>query len=266
MPKIITRVLVLLILLAMFPPLLVALARAKRSDMPRVHLIQDMDNQPKSRAQAANEIFADGRSMRPHVDGTVPRGGLDLDDHFNRGIVEGQWATDFPQQTPLSRELIARGENRFNIYCAPCHSPSGSGLGMIAQRAAMLQQQGKAPAWVAPKAIYDPTAIVRPVGELFNIVTNGINTMAGYGPQIPEADRWAIVAWVKVLQRSQVASWNELSEEDRARLERDRELAIEEAARRAEEEAEEQRRQEEQQRQRDAEAQEIDGGGAENGE
>jgi len=260
MPKIITRVLVLLILLAMFPPLLVALARAKHSGKPRIHLIQDMDNQPKARAQAASDIFADGRSMRPHVEGTVPRGGLDLDDHFNRGIVDGQWATDFPEQVPLTRETIARGENRFNIYCAPCHSPSGNGRGMIAQRAAVLQQQGKAPAWVAPKAIYDPTAIVRPVGELFNIVTNGINTMSGYGPQIPEADRWAIVAWVKVLQRSQVASWDELSPEDRARLEQDRETAIAETAQRAAAEAEEQRRQEEQQRQREQEqAQNGDG-------
>ena len=258
MPKIITRIMALLILLAMFPPLLVALARAKHSDQPRVHLVQDMDNQPKHRAQSASEIFADGRSMRPHVDGTVPRGGLNLDDHFHRGIVNGQWATDFPEHLPLSRELIARGENRFNIYCAPCHSPSGNGQGMIAQRAAILQQQGKAPAWVAPKAIYDPTAIVRPVGELFNIVTNGINTMAGYGPQIPEADRWAIVAWVKVIQRSQVASWSELSAEDQARLERDREAAIEDAARRAAAEAEEQRRQEEQQRQREQEQGQTD--------
>jgi mono/diheme cytochrome c family protein len=260
MPKIITRALVVLILLAMFPPLLVAMVRSKRSELPRVHLIQDMDNQPKLRAQAVSEIFADGRAERPHVEGTVARGGLRLDEHFHRGIVDGQWATDFPEAAPLSRELIARGENRFNIYCAPCHSPSGNGQGMVAQRAAVLQQQGKAPAWVAPKAIYDPTAIVRPVGELFNIVTNGINTMSGYGPQIPEADRWAIVAWVKVLQRSQVASWNEISAGDRASLEADRQRAIEEAARLAAEEAEQLRRQEEDQRAREAEEQENEGG------
>ncbi len=255
MPKIITRTLVLLILLAMFPPLFVAMARAKYSDKPRIHLIQDMDNQSKFRAQAVNEMFADQRSERPHVEGTVPRGGLNDDEHFTRGLVNGQWATDFPPQMPLTIETIRRGQDRFTIYCAPCHGQSGNGRGMIAERAAALQQQGKAPAWVAPKAIYDPTAIIRPVGELYNIITNGINTMSGYASQVPVADRWAIVAWVKVLQRSQVASWDELSPDVRTQLEQAREEAIREADQRATEEDEEQRRLDEQQRQRELEQQ-----------
>ncbi|MCL4210855.1 MAG: cytochrome c [Phycisphaeraceae bacterium] len=249
MPKIISRVALILVLLAMFPPLLVFRARAVRSDQPRIHLIQDMDNQPKFRAQHANDMFLDGRAMRPHVPGTVAReheiggvktGGTLLDDHYHRGLVNGVWATDFPPQAPLSRELLERGRERFNIYCAPCHGESGNGLGPVAVRAAELQMIGQA-AWVAPKAVFDPEVLPQPVGQLYNTVTHGVRTMAGYASQVPEQDRWAIVAWVKALQRSQVASWDDLSPAVREELRREREKAIrdeaEAAARRAEEAA-----------------------------
>jgi len=242
MPKIITRTLVLLVLLAMFPPLLVARARALNSDLPRVHLIQDMDNQAKFRAQHANEMFADGRAMRPHPEGTVARGSLNDDPHFYLGMVNGEWATTFPSSLPLNTALLARGEARFNIYCAPCHGESGDGRGQVAVRAADLRNLGTAPTWVDPKPVYDPVTLTRPVGQLFAIISNGINTMPAYAAQIPEDDRWAIVAWVKALQRGQHASWDDLPADERDRLQDKREDAIraaaEEAAREAREAAE----------------------------
>lgn len=229
MPKIITRALLILILLAMFPPLLVALARVKNSDKPPVHPIQDMDNQPPLRAQHPYVLFADSRAMRAHPLGTVARGRLDLDDHFYRGIVDGAWATDFPPRAPFNERTLARGEARFNIYCTPCHGESGDGRGVVALRAMELRESGLAPAWVEPKPVFDPETMKRPVGELFNIVTNGINTMPAYAPQIPEADRWAIVAWVKVLQRAAVADWDEIPPDTRTELELQRQQAIKEA-------------------------------------
>lgn len=230
MPKIITRALVVLVLLAMFPPLLVARARALNSDLPRVHLIQDMDNQPKFRAQAASEIFADGRAERPHPAGTVAQGALNDDAHFHLGLVDGEWATTFPSKAPLSEAALARGRERFGIYCTPCHGVSGDGKGVVALRAAELRNTAKAPTWVDPKPVYDPVTLTRPVGQLFTIISNGINTMPAYGPQIPEADRWAIVAWVKALQRSQAASWNDLPADERDRLMDARDEAIRQAA------------------------------------
>ncbi|MGI9013726.1 MAG: c-type cytochrome [Phycisphaerales bacterium] len=237
MPKIITRTLLILILLAMFPPLVVALKRSRPTDLPPLHPIQDMDNQVRLRAQHEFEFFADGRAMRAHPAGTVARGGLRVDDHFYRGLVDGQWATSFPEQATMSDALLARGQERFNIYCSPCHGESGNGLGMVAVRAATLLEQGEAPTWVAPKPVFDPETLKRPIGELFNIVTHGINTMSGYGGQIPEADRWAIVAWVKVLQQAGVGSWDDVPAEQVERLQTEQREAREEAAREAAEEA-----------------------------
>jgi len=236
MPKIIHRTILLLLLVAMFPPLLVARARALRSDQPRVHLIQDMDNQPKLRAQHAFDLFADDRAMRAHPPGTVPVSDAQLDDHFHRGLVDGAWATDFPAHVPMSAATLERGQERFNIYCAPCHGESGNGHGPVSVRAQELQLLGKA-TWVVPTAMYDPTVLPQPVGQLFNTITYGIRTMPAYGPQIPEADRWAIVAWVKAIQRSQVANWDELPGEKRDQLEDVRRQAAEEARRAAEEAA-----------------------------
>ncbi len=110
---------VVLVVVAMIPPALIARSRAVNSSQTRIHLVQDMDNQPKFRAQHANPLFADGRAMRPPVPGTVARGRLAEDAHFNRGISNGQWATTFPAQVPVTLYLVLRGRERFNIYCHP---------------------------------------------------------------------------------------------------------------------------------------------------
>ncbi len=207
MPKMFITITLLLITAAAVPPALIAQARAVRASKPRVHLIQDMDNQPRFEAQHANALFADGRAMRPPVKGTVARGELRADDHYYRGIVGGKWATAFPAKIDVTVPLMQRGRARFNIYCQPCHGAAGYGDGIVNKRAMELLNLGtNGTTWVAPKSIHEEQIREQPVGQIFNSITNGVRNMPPYGPQIPVADRWAIVAYVKALQRSQNAS------------------------------------------------------------
>lgn len=183
--------------LAILPFALVARARATHSRAPHTHLIPDMKRQPKFRPQTENPLFADGRAMRPPVEGTVPRDGLHDDEHFYFGMVNGKWATTFPME--VTPALLARGQERFGIYCTPCHGLAGAGDGIVARRADRLQEG----TWTPPSSYHTDLVRSRPVGHLFNTITNGIRRMPAYGPQIAPADRWAIVAYVRALQRSQ---------------------------------------------------------------
>ncbi len=206
MPKVLIYGTIVVIFLAMIPPAVIAWARAVNASQPRIHLIQDMDNQPKFRAQQANALFADGRAMRPPITGTVARGRLNEDDHFYRGISNGQWAATFPPQVALTMDLLQRGRERFNIYCQPCHGLAGYGDGMVNKRAMVLMNLGvNGTTWVQPKSVHEQQIREQPVGQYFNTITNGVRNMPAYGPQIPVADRWAIVAYVRALQRSQNA-------------------------------------------------------------
>ncbi|MFB3138336.1 MAG: cytochrome c [Phycisphaerales bacterium] len=206
MPKILIYGTIVVIFLAMVPPAVIAWARAVNSSQPRIHLIQDMDNQPKFRAQHANALFADGRAMRPPITGTVARGRLNEDDHYYRGISNGQWAATFPPQVAVTMDLLQRGRERFNIYCQPCHGLAGYGDGMVNRRAMLLMNLGvNGTTWVQPKSVHEQQIREQPVGQYFNTITNGVRNMPAYGPQIPVADRWAIVAYVRALQRSQNA-------------------------------------------------------------
>lgn len=202
----------ILFLLSLLPFALIARARAQRSDRPRVHLILDMDNQPKFKPQQANPLFADGRAMRPKVAGTVARGDLELDDHLCRGIENGQWAETFPIR--VDERLLRRGRERFDIFCAPCHGVSGYGDGMVSRRADELQE-GK---WVPPTSLHADAVRQRPPGHLYNTIVNGIRNMPPYGHQIGVEDRWAIVAYVRALQRSQNARPEDAPEEARRLL------------------------------------------------
>ena len=207
MPKAIITIALLLITAAAVPPAMIAQARAVHASKPRVHLIHDMDNQPRFEAQHANALFADGRAMRPPVPGTVARGELRADDHFYLGVVGGQWATAFPAKVEVTVQLMERGRERFNIYCQPCHGAAGYGDGMVNKRAMELLNLGtNGTTWVEPKSIHEQQIREQPVGQIFNSITNGVRNMPPYGPQILVADRWAIVAYVKALQRSQNAS------------------------------------------------------------
>jgi mono/diheme cytochrome c family protein len=216
MPQSIKYALLLVTALALIPPALIARFRAMPSEKPRVHYFQDMDNQPKFRAQAATAIFADGRAMRPPVPGTIARGHLEDDDHYHRGVMRtvvggSEWASAFPSQVTVDLALLRRGQDRFNIYCTPCHGYSGHGDGIIHQRADQLVIAGiNGSTWVAPKSLHEKAIREQPVGQIYNSITNGVRTMSGYAAQVPVADRWAIVAYVRALQRSQHASPNDL--------------------------------------------------------
>ncbi len=210
MPKILFRTALVVILLAMIPPMVIARSRVAKSAQPRIHILQDMDNQPKFRAQHATTLFNDQRAMRPPVEGTVARGALDLDDHFERGLSEtGVWVTSLPSQVPLTEETLVRGQERFNIYCAPCHAESGDGNGIVHRRAMKWMERGEA-TWVQPTSLFDVQRRVQSVGQIYNTITHGIRTMPAYQSQIPTHDRWAIAAYVKTLQRSQFASWEDV--------------------------------------------------------
>lgn len=213
MPKILFRTALVLILLAMIPPMVIARARVAKSSQPRIHILQDMDNQPKFRAQHATAMFNDQRAMRPPVEGTVARGGLDLDDHLHRGLNDaGGWATTLPDSIPLNEATLRRGQERFNIYCAPCHAENGDGNGIVHLRALKWMERGEA-TWVQPVSVFDAQRRVQPIGQIYNSITHGIRTMAGYESQVPTEDRWAIAAYVKALQRAQFASWEDVPAE-----------------------------------------------------
>ncbi len=209
LPRPFILVLVGIVVLAMIPPAIIVRMRTTKQTTPRIHWVQDMDNQPKFRAQHANAMFADGRAMRQPVTGTVARGELRADAHFNNGVVDEAWATTFPPQSAVTPELLARGQQRFAIYCTPCHGQTGYGDGLVNQRALTVMNdpfRSKGTTWVEPKSIHDQDIIAQPVGQLFNTITNGVRTMAGYQSRISVQDRWAIIAHMRELQRLEAAS------------------------------------------------------------
>ncbi len=211
-PRWLLYAIVLLAALALVPFALIARSRATTSARPRVHLILDMAKQPKVKTQTANPLFADGRAMRPPVPGTVARGDLDGDEAYRTGRAGDGWVTAFPLQ--VTEQLMRRGQERFDIYCVPCHGLAGYGDGPVAKRADALQEG----TWTPPSSYHTDLVRGRPVGQLFNTITNGIRNMAAYGPQIPVADRWAIVLYVRALQRSQDASVADVPPELRRQL------------------------------------------------
>jgi mono/diheme cytochrome c family protein len=214
MPKWVTPVLVILFALTMIPFALIARVRTTKSKQPRLHVVFNMDNQQRFKSQQANTWFADGREMRQPVEGTIARGRLDFDTHYTQGLIGEAYAETFPDRVDVTHDLLSRGAQRYGIYCAPCHGLSGYGDGMVARRADRLQQG----TWVPPSSFHVEPASTRPVGHIFNTITNGIRTMPSYGSQIEVEDRWAIVAYVKALQRSQHASTGDVPPDKRSQL------------------------------------------------
>jgi mono/diheme cytochrome c family protein len=208
-PRIIVYVLMIGGCIALIPPLVFARMRATPSPNRPIHIFWDMDFQPKYKAQAPNPLFADGRAMRPPVQGSVARGESYVDTHMYEGVVDGQWATALPASMKLDQATLERGQQRFNIYCSACHGYAGYGDGAVNQRAMELVSNVNGPVngtqWVAAKSLHDETTRNQPMGQIFNTATHGIRNMAGYGSQISVADRWAIAAYVKALQFSQDA-------------------------------------------------------------
>jgi mono/diheme cytochrome c family protein len=202
MPKWITAFIVASTAFALIPFAIAAKARNSHSNKPHIHIFADMDFQPKYKSDQAMDLFADGRANRGQIDGTVARGHLNADDVLFRGLNGGEWALEFPKAVEVNEALAKRGQERFNIYCAPCHGYDGRGNGSIPQRVA-----AGGGAWAAQDLVKPAgSAVQMPNGQLFNTISNGFNTMPGYAAQITPADRWAIVLYVRALQRSQNAS------------------------------------------------------------
>lgn len=163
-------------------------ARGSTSREPPLQLIPNMDNQPKYRAQAASNFFYNGSVMQKPVPGTIARGDLHEDSEFFQGTnVWGEWV----QKNPLDVDarVLARGKERYLIYCAPCHNPSGDGQGLLAQKAHVRTQN-----------LLEEMVRTMPDGSLYNVISNGVGLMPAYRFPIPPEDRWAIVAYMRRMQ------------------------------------------------------------------
>jgi hypothetical protein len=167
---------------------------------------QDMHDQPKYTPLRPSTFFTDGRSERPLIDGTVARGHLNDDAAFYTGKgPDGKPVDTFPM--PVTKDVILRGQARFNVYCAPCHARTGEGDGMIVQRG-----------YRKPPSYHIDRLRQVPNGYIFDVITNGFGAMPDYAAQVPTADRWAIVAYVRALQLSHNASVNDVPADARGRL------------------------------------------------
>ena len=164
-----------------------------------------MHDQPKFKTYRANPFFADGRSARPLVQGTVARGTLQEDEHLFKGMENGAVATTFP--FPITEQVLLRGQERYNIYCSPCHSRLGDGQGMIVQRG--LKQ---------PPSFHIDRLREAPVGYFFTVETNGFGVMYDYADRISARDRWSIIAYIRALQLSQRATLEDVPAEEREKL------------------------------------------------
>ena len=125
---------------------------------------------------------------------------------FYRGFTDGQWATAFPPQVEISQRTMDRGKDRYTIYCTPCHGQDGKGAGMIHNRA--MAVGAAATGWVQPSDLSQAAFITQPHGLIFNTITHGIRNMPPYGSIIPEQDRWAIILYLRALQRSKAATYS----------------------------------------------------------
>jgi mono/diheme cytochrome c family protein len=211
-PRWLVYTLLTLVVLSWIPLAMIARARTTTTTRPRVHLVPDMDAQPSSKPQEASAVFADGRAMRPPVAGTVARGQLRADRARELGREGEAWVTALP--VAMDRGLLERGRERYEIFCAPCHGLSGHGDGMVAKRAEALAEG----TWTPPSSFHTDLVRGRENGHLYNTITNGIRNMPGYGSQVGVHDRWAIVAYVRALQRSQNATLEDVPADVRASL------------------------------------------------
>ena len=241
LPKWLSMTGVLLAILLLLPPIMIFRAKGMVNRQPRLHFNPDMDWQDKFKSQTVGPItddesnpylFADMRAMRQPVVGTVSYGNLDTDSQFFQGLkpdakpVPGKdnvadYATEFPADLDINEALLARGKQRFEIYCSVCHGYAGQGDGLVNQRAMALNQSGKA-SWTTAKSLHDPVIKdlkQNPVGRLFNTISYGRGTMGPYKDQITAEDRWAIVAYIKALQETGLPAYPDPDELTKAEAE-----------------------------------------------
>lgn len=168
---------------------------------------QDMHDQPRYEALEGSTFFPDGRSVRPQVRGTVARGELETGTVLLTGRADGVLTPDLP--LALTRELLSRGRERFEIYCTPCHGKLGDGNGIVTQRG-----------FRHPPTYHSERLRGVPVGHIFDVITRGFGAMSDFSDRITPEDRWAIAAYIRALQYSQQAKLEELPADMRQELER----------------------------------------------
>ncbi len=180
--------------------------QGRPSEKPPIHVNPNMDHQPKYKAQSESKFFVNGSTMRTPPMGTVAVGELDADVAYQTGRDEkGELIKRSP--VPVTMDLLKRGQERFTIYCTPCHGQTGKGNGMVVQRG-----------FLPPPTFHSNLLRGYPDGQIYEAMANGIRNMPSYRSQIPVADRWAIVAYVRALQRSQFAGIDDVPSEIRKDL------------------------------------------------
>jgi mono/diheme cytochrome c family protein len=166
---------------------------------------QDMHDQPKYEPYEKSEFFADQRSVRPRVAGTVARGHLNEPTPETTGKIGAAFVATVP--VAVTMDLMRRGQQRYDIFCSPCHGLSGAGDGMVVLRG-----------FRAPTSLHDPRLRAQPDGYLFDVITNGFGAMPDYAAQVAIADRWAVVAYIRALQLSRNATLADVPADRRAEL------------------------------------------------
>ena len=167
---------------------------------------QMMNDEPRYKPLAASDFFNDGQAARPAVVGAIPHGHLRLDQAFYTGRLNGAPVETFP--IPVTRNVLVRGQERFDIFCAPCHGRVGNGDGMVVER-------GFRP----PPSYHIDRLREAPIGYFFDVMTHGLGAMTSYASRVPPMDRWAIAAYIRALQLSQLAPIADVPDDERRRLE-----------------------------------------------
>lgn len=165
----------------------------------------DMHDQPRFKPLHSTSFFADASSARPLVAGTIAQGELREDELFYTGKINGEPADQFP--FPVTKSVVARGRERFEIYCSPCHGRLGDGNGMVPARG-----------FRHPPSYHIDRLRQAPAGHFFDVITNGQGAMADYAARVTPRDRWAIAAYIRALQLSQNATVADVPESERSRL------------------------------------------------
>lgn len=182
--------------------------RGVPSDKPPIHIVPNMDSQPKYKPRSLSSFFADSSAMRTPAAGTIARGTLRHDSVYFWGK-DGDGNLVKKNPLPITMEFLSRGQERYGIYCTPCHDAAGTGKGAVFKRNAGM---------LPPTSYHDDRLRNIQDGHIYDVITNGIRTMSGYSAQIPVEDRWAIVAYVRALQRSQNASLKDVPADQRDKV------------------------------------------------
>lgn len=180
--------------------------RGRPSKKPPIHIIPDMDSQPRYDTQEKNEFYPDNLAMRHPVDGTIARGQLYEDSNFATGKdAQGRLVEETPLK--ITMPFLQNGRQHYDTYCAPCHSRIGDGKGIMVNRG-----------YIPPPTFHEERLRNVEDGHMFDVITNGIRNMPAYDHQISLHDRWAIVAYMRALQRSQNATLEDVPAEQREQL------------------------------------------------